>query len=168
MNTNMWCLIRNISSAVLCIGSLAACEGVEDPADNADLVSVDQDASGRRAKSNLQVMVDGVWRGVGCVNGVPALTVSAITWTEYDRTLTDETVGLKLKCPEGDPSGCWCDETGERMHGINGWDLDASLKADGGGPVYPDQLLATCVYVGADNLLETDWTSDSCPFFRFR
>ena len=118
------------------------------------------------AGSNLVVNLLGVWEGICCEAGIPRLSELACTWTEFDRILTDETAGLQLMCPEGDPAACTCEAVGEHMHGINGWDLDASLDLPDGGPVYPDELIATCVLVGADGALVTDFTSALCPDFR--
>lgn len=162
MNAWDWRKIRNISTlgTLLLVG---ACEG---PLPDPDpLVVVDDDADARVRKSNFQVEMDGVWRGLSCLSGDAGIGRGS-TWTEYDRTLTDETAGLKLMCPEGGPSSCWCDYTGERMHGINGWELDASLKAEGGGPVYPNELMETCLYIRDDGEIITDWTGPDCPNFR--
>lgn len=117
--------------------------------------------------SNLQVNVDGEWRGVCCSDSTLEISDALCWWTVYDRTLTDETAGLKLDCPEGGPTDCECNGSGERMHGIDG-DLDSSIMLPEGGPVYSDHLEATCVTVNADGELETEWTHADCLHFRFR
>jgi hypothetical protein len=111
------------------------------------------------------VQTNGVWEGVCCVGGTPVVSDQDCEWIDADRILADETAGLELSCPEGDPISCTCIAEGEPLHGVNGWDLDASLDAADGGPVYPDEGMATCIVVGAGGALETDWTG-ACPSFR--
>ncbi len=116
--------------------------------------------------SNFQVQLDGVWRGVCCDGRVPEVSDRDCLWTESDRTLTDQTAGLKLDCPEGPPTACVCNGSGERMHGRDGSDVDTSLSRPDGGPIFPDFLVDTCVVVDADGTLVTEWTDGSCPSFR--
>ena len=116
--------------------------------------------------SNLQVEVDGVWRGICCVGGVPELSDRDCRWTERDRVLTDETAGRALDCPEGSPKDCECDGSGERMHGWGGGHVDRSIGSRDGGPVYADYTQDTCVVVDEDGELRTAWTSSGCPRLR--
>ncbi|MEQ1505888.1 MAG: hypothetical protein ABMB14_26875, partial [Myxococcota bacterium] len=69
---------------------------------------------------------------------------------------------------EGSPTGCECNTSGERMHGIGGGNLDASIRLPDGGPVFSDFNQSTCVVVGSDGELDTAWTSASCPNFRIQ
>lgn len=116
--------------------------------------------------SNLQVQVAGVWEAVCCVEGIPRISEQSCWWTEYGRMLTDEVGGSELDCPEGSPTACDCDASGERMHSSTG-DL-AGIKSLDGGMLYSDHNASTCVVLGEDGELETAWTSESCPDFRLR
>ena len=129
--------------------------------------SVDRCRAGGTGSSNLQVHVDGAWEGVCCIGGIPQVSGSDCFFTEYDRRLTDETAGLELDCPEGSPTDCDCDGSGERMHGING-SLDSSLLLWNGGPVFPNFGEETCVYVKSNGELATEWTNSGCPDFRLQ
>ncbi len=166
MNTNSLRRIIEISVMALL---LTACDDVPSDSapvsDPAELVNDGSDDR-RKVRSNFQVEIDGVWRGVCCVDGLPTVTTAACTWSEYDRTLTDETAGQELDCPEGDPNGCWCNDDGERMHGFNGWELGASVYAEDGGPVYPDALIGTCLVMGGDRVLESEWSHEDCTYFK--
>lgn len=173
MDTNIWRRFLDISLIAGCV-AFGACEADVDPgiagdSGGAALEAVDEgEAERRRIRSNFQVQVDGRWRGICCVDGIPQVTTQACTWSEYDRTLTDETAGLELDCPEGDPANCVCNWDGERLHGFNGWEVDASLYAEGGGPVYPDELTETCLVVDWDGSLESEWTGEDCPYFKLK
>jgi hypothetical protein len=118
--------------------------------------------------SNLQVLFNGEWRGVCCNGGRLEVSDGDCWWTESDRTLTDQAEDRELDCPEGGPHDCDCDGSGERMHGINGWGVNASLSLPEGGPIYPNYHEETCVYVKPDGELATDWTHPGCPNFRLR
>jgi hypothetical protein len=121
--------------------------------------------SGGGGTSNLQVRLDGAWNPVCCDGGIPEVSDRDCWWTEYDRTLTDTAVGLKLFCPEGNPANCTCGSWGERMHGANG-SLDSSVGLPEGGPVYPNFGEETCVYITSSGRLATEWTNSGCPNFR--
>ena len=116
--------------------------------------------------SNFQVKIDGVWQGVCCIGGVLEVSDQDCWWTEHNRVLTDETAGLKLDCPEGGPTGCECNSSGEPMHGTGGGDL-RDFWAPNGALMYPNDGMETCVEVGDDGELFTDWTGSSCPRYRF-
>ena len=116
--------------------------------------------------SNLEVKVGNVWEPVCCVDGTPMISDEVCWWTEYGRLLSDEYAGLELDCPEGSPTACDCDWSGERMHSSTG-DL-AGIKKSTGGTFYSDYTMSTCVVINGDGELETDWTSASCPKFRLR
>lgn len=116
--------------------------------------------------SNLEVQVAGVWQPICCVDGIPTISSEGCWWTEYGRLLTDEVAGEELDCPEGNPTACDCDSSGERMHSVTG-DL-AGIKSSAGGTFYSDFQMATCVVLDGDGNLETAWTSGNCPRFRLR
>jgi hypothetical protein len=141
----------------------APVEDTEPPVEDTGVPVEDPGPTG--PQSNFQVQLGGVWEGICCEAGLPVVTSAACTWSEYDRTLTDEVAGAQLYCPEDEITACGCGDGGEPLHGINGWDLDASLLAPDGGPVYPDEELATCVVV-SDGALVTAWTDEQCPNFR--
>jgi hypothetical protein len=154
-------------------GPCAEGEGDCDPGECQDgLACVEQgDVDECRAigtgESNLQVRLDGQWRGICCRGDTPALADGDCWWTVHDRTLEDETEGRKVDCPEGGPAPCECNWSGERMHGVHG-DLGSSIERSDGGPMYPNYGEETCVVVDGDGELRTDWTSSSCPDFRLR
>ncbi len=162
MNTNGW---RGMLSFVGICVALGAC-APEVPAADSAVIADDHADERRRVRSNFQVQIDGVWRGICCIDGLPTVTSAACTWSEYDRTLTDETAGQELDCPEGDPNGCWCNDDGERLHGYNGWDVGASLYDPDGGPVYPNELTETCLFVNDDRVLASEWSHEYCTYFK--
>ncbi len=114
----------------------------------------------------LQVQLGGTWTNVCCVNGVPMANGGDCWWTEAERVLTDRTAGKELDCPESALDDCACDGSGEKMHGYNGGAVTQSLDANGGGPMYGDYKIETCVYVDARGVLSTQVTSASCPKFQ--
>jgi hypothetical protein len=116
--------------------------------------------------SNLEVQVAGVWEAVCCIDGEPAVSDDFCWWTEYGRVLSDDVSGDELDCPEGGPTNCICDGSGERMHSSTG-DLYGIMNTVG-GTMYSDYGKSTCVVVDGDGTLETAWTSAACPKFRLR
>lgn len=130
--------------------------------------AVDRCRSADSGYSNFQVKVDGQWRGVCCDGSTLKVTDGDCWWTESNRRLTDQSAGLNLNCPEGSPTDCKCGGWAEPMHGINGWEVSASLSRSNGGPIYSNEGIETCVYVKSSGKLATRWTDSSCPAFRLR
>lgn len=132
--------------------------------------------------SNLQVRIDGRWRGVCCRNGRPVVSTRECDWTHGGRVLTDETDDSKLDCPEngGRAVDCTCNDSGERMHGAPDGPVMSSLELDDGAPIFPNIGRETCVYVddADDDRLKTrltdgrwdddteSWPDPECPHFR--
>lgn len=153
-------------------GLCAAGEGDCDPGQcQAGLTCVEEGAidhcrPSNVGTSNLQVRIDGVWQGVCCNGSVLEVSTGDCYWTERNRVLTDETAGRRLDCPEGGPTDCVCNSTGEPMHGTGGGDL-RNLWAPNGTIMYSNDGMETCVEVDDDGELFTDWTGASCPRYRF-
>ena len=138
------------------------------------------DGNGGEPHSNLQVLIDGAWRGVCCAGSRLEISDGACTWREGGRVLTDTREDEELDCPEGGPVTCECNSSGERMHGAPGGPVDTSLRLTDGAPIFPNIGRETCVFVDDDGQLKTrnssvtgnkwddasGWPDKDCPHFR--
>ena len=132
----------------------------------------DDDGGSGSVNSNLQVKINGAWKGVCCVGGDLEISNSSCKWTEGGRVMktkdTRKGSSTALDCPEGGAKDCDCSSSGERMHGIkaNGnVSVENSLKLSGGAPIYPNSGHEYCVDL-VNGELRSRKTSSSCPNWR--
>lgn len=124
--------------------------------------------------SNLQVKLDGQWRGVCCNGGELEVSEGNCDWKESGRVLgtNDLRTGAytELRCPENDqrPKDCDCAVPGERMHGIKAdgnVQVKNSLRLAEGAPIYPNSGMETCIDL-VNGELQSRWTTNDCPPWR--
>lgn len=127
-----------------------------------------------QVNSNLQVNINGQWRGVCCRGGEVEVTNDHCRWEESVRVLktTDLQFGnyTELDCPENNqnPADCACRVPGESLHGVQAdgnRNLKNSLRLANGGPIYPNSGWETCIDV-VNAEVRSRWTTNDCPHWR--
>jgi hypothetical protein len=127
-----------------------------------------------QVNSNLQVNLNGQWRGVCCRGGEVEVSNEYCRWEESARILktTDLQFGnyTELDCPENNqnPADCACRVPSETLHGVEAdgnRNLRNSLRLPNGGPIYPNSGWETCIDV-VNGEVRSRWTTSDCSHWR--